>query len=106
AARYGEAPQTSPEALFPQEITRDLLNLISNGFYAATKRKGQSSSDTYEQTLTAATKHLGDKVEIRIRDSGTGVPPDVREKMSITSSRQNPLERALVFACPSLTTSS
>jgi signal transduction histidine kinase len=67
--------------VFPQEITRALLNLISNGFYAATKRKGQSNSDTYEPTLTAATKNLGDKVEIRISDNGTGIPPEVREKM-------------------------
>src|SRR5262249_53364534 len=67
--------------VFPQEITRALLNLISNGFYAATKRKGQSNSDTYEPTLTAATKNLGEKVEIRIRDNGTGIPREVREKM-------------------------
>jgi signal transduction histidine kinase len=67
--------------VFPQEITRALLNLISNGFYAATKRKGQSERDTCEPTLTATTKNLGEKVEIRIRDNGTGIPPEVREKM-------------------------
>jgi signal transduction histidine kinase len=67
--------------VYPQEIRRALLNLISNGFYAATKRKGQSNCDTYEPTLTAATKNLGDKVEIRIRDNGTGIPPEVRDKM-------------------------
>jgi two-component system, NtrC family, sensor kinase len=67
--------------VFPQEITRALLNLISNGFYAATKRKEQDNSDSYEPTLTASTKNLGDKVEIRIRDNGFGIPPEVREKM-------------------------
>ena len=67
--------------VFPQEITRALLNLISNGFYAATKRKEQSNSDAYEPTLTATTKNLGAKVEIRIRDNGPGIPPEVREKM-------------------------
>src|SRR6516162_6765424 len=66
---------------FPQEITRALLNLISNGFYAATKRKGQDKSNGYEPTLTAATKNLGDKVEIRIRDNGIGISPEVKEKM-------------------------
>ncbi len=58
-----------------------LLNLISNGFYAATKRKGQADSDGYVPTLTAATKNLGESVEIRIRDTGTGIPPEVKEKM-------------------------
>ena len=66
---------------FPQEITRVLLNLISNGFYAATKRKGQATDDDFEPKLTAATKSLGDRVEIRICDNGTGISPEVREKM-------------------------
>ena len=67
--------------VFPQEITRALLNLISNGFYAATKRKEQDNGDGYEPTLTASTKNLGDRVEITIRDDGTGIPADVKEKM-------------------------
>jgi signal transduction histidine kinase len=66
---------------FPQEITRALLNLISNGFYAATKRKEQNDSKGYEPTLTASTKNLGNRVEIRIRDNGTGISPEVREKL-------------------------
>jgi GAF domain-containing protein len=66
--------------LFPQEITRVLLNLISNGFYAATKRKAETNGG-YEPTLSAATKDLGDRVEIRIRDNGTGIPAEVKEKM-------------------------
>jgi GAF domain-containing protein len=74
-------PAAGEVDLFPQEITRVLLNLISNGFYAATKRKAQTDSAGYEPTLAAATKNLGDSVEIRIRDNGTGIPPDVKEKM-------------------------
>ena len=66
---------------FPQEITRVLLNLISNGFYAANQRKGQVTDDDFEPKLRAATKNLGDSVEIRIRDNGTGIPPEVREKL-------------------------
>jgi signal transduction histidine kinase len=74
-------PTAGQVDLYPQEITRALLNLISNGFYAATKRKEQGNSDGYEPTLVASTKNLGDCVEIRIRDNGTGIPPDVKEKM-------------------------
>jgi two-component system, NtrC family, sensor kinase len=66
---------------FPQEITRALLNLISNGFYAATKRQEQDNNEGYEPTLTATTKNLGDRVEIRIRDNGTGISSEVREKL-------------------------
>ena len=67
--------------LFPQEITRALLNLISNGFYAATKRKAEAKGGDYEPMLAATTKSLGDSVEIRIRDNGTGIPPEVKEKL-------------------------
>ena len=74
-------PAAGEVDLFPQEITRVLLNLISNGFYAATKRKTEANGGDYEPTLAAATKNLGDSVEIRIRDNGTGIPPEVKEKM-------------------------
>ena len=74
-------PAAGEVDLFPQEITRALLNLISNGFYAATKRKAEVNGGDYEPTLAAATKNLGDSVEIRIRDNGTGIPPEVKEKL-------------------------
>jgi len=66
--------------LYPQEITRVFLNLISNGFYAATKRK-ELGEEGFEPTLSATTKSLGNRVEIRIRDNGTGIPVEVKEKM-------------------------
>jgi signal transduction histidine kinase len=74
-------PAAGEVDLFPQEITRVLLNLISNGFYAATKRKAEADGGGYEPTLAAATKNLGDSVEIRIRDNGTGISPEVKEKL-------------------------
>jgi signal transduction histidine kinase len=74
-------PSAGEVDVFPQDITRVLLNLISNGFYAATKRKVQANSDSCEPTLRATTKNLGDRVEITIRDNGSGIPPEVREKM-------------------------
>jgi GAF domain-containing protein len=74
-------PAAGAVDLFPQEITRVLLNLISNGFYAAAKRKAEADGGSYEPTLSAATKNLGNSVEIRIRDNGTGIPADVKEKM-------------------------
>ena len=74
-------PTAGEVDVFPQEITRVLLNLISNGFYAATKRKAEANGGDYEPTLAAATKNLGDSVEIRIRDNGTGIPPEVKERM-------------------------
>src|SRR5262245_37104796 len=74
-------PTAGEADLYPQDITRALLNLISNGFYAATQRKAETNGGDYVPTLAASTKSLGDRVEIRIRDNGTGIPPEVKEKM-------------------------
>jgi two-component system NtrC family sensor kinase len=74
-------PNAGTIELFPQEITRALLNLISNGFYAATNRKTENLGSDADPVLRATTKNLGDSVEIRIRDNGTGIPAEVKEKM-------------------------
>jgi two-component system NtrC family sensor kinase len=55
--------------------------VIANGFHAATRRRAETNSGGYEPTLTASTKNLGDRVEIRVRDNGTGITADVKEKM-------------------------
>jgi two-component system, NtrC family, sensor kinase len=74
-------PAAGEADVFPQDITRVLLNLISNGFYAATKRRAETNGGSYEPTLAAATRNLGDRVEITIRDNGSGIAPEVKEKM-------------------------
>ena len=73
-------PAAGKVDLCPQEITRVLLNLISNGFYASMKRKAEVR-DGYEPALVATTRSLGDRVEIRIRDNGGGIPAEVKDKM-------------------------
>ncbi|RXH36545.1 GAF domain-containing sensor histidine kinase [Bradyrhizobium zhanjiangense] len=73
-------PAAGQAEVFPQEITRVLLNLISNGFHAVTKRKAEGAAD-YEPVVIAATRDRGDSIEIRIRDNGTGIADEVREKM-------------------------
>ena len=74
-------PSAGEIDVFPQDIRRALLNLISNGFYAASKRRDKSNGDDYEPILAASTRNLGDRVEITIRDNGTGIAPDVKEKI-------------------------
>ena len=74
-------PSAGEADIFPQDIRRALLNVISNGFYAASKRQAETNGGHYEPVLAASTKDLGGRVEIRIRDNGIGIPPDVKEKM-------------------------
>jgi GAF domain-containing protein len=74
-------PEAGQADVFPQDITRALLNLISNSLYAATRRKSTIGSEGFQPTVSAATRSLGDRVEIGIRDNGIGIPPEVKDKM-------------------------
>jgi signal transduction histidine kinase len=74
-------PAAGTVDLHAQEMTRVLLNLISNGFYATAKRTQAETNEAWEPTITATTRDLGDRVEIAIRDNGTGIPDEVRAKI-------------------------
>ncbi|SFJ46603.1 sensor histidine kinase [Methylobacterium brachiatum] len=74
-------PAAGSADVYPQELTRVLLNLMSNGFYATEKRKAAGAEPGYEPTLSVTTRDLGDRVEIRVRDNGTGIPDSVKAKM-------------------------
>ena len=74
-------PAAGSAEVFPQEVTRALLNLVANGFYAVAKRQMESRAGTFEPVVTVTTRDRGAAVEIRIRDNGTGIPDDVKAKM-------------------------
>ncbi len=71
----------APITLAPQDITRVLLNLFSNGFYATRKRQQAEAAPSFEPILEITTRERGDAVEIRVRDNGTGISPDIRDKL-------------------------
>jgi signal transduction histidine kinase len=62
-------------------MTRVLLNLFSNGFYAARKRQKSEAESGFEPVLRVTTRDLGDAAEIRVWDNGTGIPADIRDKL-------------------------
>jgi signal transduction histidine kinase len=70
----------APVELVPQDVMRVFLNLIGNGFYAATKRK-VAADGALKPVLTVSTRDLGSEVEIRVRDNGTGIAPEFRDKL-------------------------
>jgi two-component system NtrC family sensor kinase len=71
----------APTELAPQEMTRVFLNLFGNGFYATAKRQRDGAGPDFRPTLKVATRDLGDVVEARVRDNGTGIAREIRDKL-------------------------
>jgi signal transduction histidine kinase len=74
-------PGSAPMELAPQEMTRVFLNLFGNGFYATAKRQRDRAAPDFRPTLKVATRDLGDAVEVRVRDNGSGIAPEIRDKL-------------------------
>jgi PAS domain S-box-containing protein len=70
----------APVDVVPQELTRVLLNLIGNGFYAANKRSREGDGG-FRPALKVTTREFAESVEVRVRDNGVGIPPENRDKL-------------------------
>jgi two-component system NtrC family sensor kinase len=75
------APGLAPAEVAPQEMTRVFLNLFGNGFYATAKRQRDGGGPGFRPTLKVATRDLGEAVEVRVHDNGTGIAPEIRDKL-------------------------
>lgn len=73
-------PAVGKIQLVPQDLSRAVLNIVNNACYAAYEARKTRGAD-FQPTIRITTAALGDKVEIRVRDNGNGIPDDVREKV-------------------------
>jgi two-component system, NtrC family, sensor kinase len=75
------ATAAKPIDVVPQDVTRVFLNLFGNGFYAANKRRLGAKEAGFRPLIKVTTRDLGEMVEVKVRDNGTGIPADVRDKL-------------------------
>jgi signal transduction histidine kinase len=81
SARTPAALRNACWKVVPQDITRVCLNLFGNGFHAAIKRQKEGGDAKSNPTLKVSTRDPGDAVEFRIRDNGTGIPSEIKDKL-------------------------
>ena len=74
-------PSAGTATVVPPDITRVMLNLFSNGFYATHQRRRREIDPAYRPTIRIATRRLDNTIEIRVHDNGGGMPPAVLEKI-------------------------
>jgi signal transduction histidine kinase len=66
--------------IIPQDIGRVLLNVYNNAFYAVTEKK-KLNIENYQPTVSVSTKKINDKIKIRVKDYGTGIPQKIVDKI-------------------------
>ena len=82
--RHDFDPEMGELEVIPQEIGRVFLNMVSNACYATDEKRraaAEANGNPYMPTLLLTTHRGEDHAEIRIRDNGKGIPPDVIEKI-------------------------
>jgi signal transduction histidine kinase len=77
----GFGKDVAPIEVNPQDMTRVFLNIFSNGFYASTRRARSSRNTGFVPMLKVTTRNVGEMVEIRVRDNGTGIPNEIRDRL-------------------------
>ncbi len=73
-------PAVGKASIIPQDLSRVILNIVNNSCYALDE-KIKKSLPGFSPEVLVTTKKINNKIEIRIRDNGTGIPDHVREKI-------------------------
>ena len=73
-------PSVGMVDVIPQDLSRVFLNIINNSCQATAQKKSEQR-DSYFPLLSVSTKRIDNIIEIRIRDNGKGIPPEIMDKI-------------------------
>ena len=100
-----ELAESAGEAdIATEAVTRVILNLLGNAFYAVKQRTHAKAEEDYQPTVAVTTSGTAERVQIRIRDNGTGIPAEAKESFSSPSLPTSPPARAPGWGYPCATT--
>ena len=74
-------PNMGEVEVVPQDLGRVFLNMVTNACYAVDQRRRAGQDKDFWPTLKLTTRRLDDRMEVAIRDNGTGMPKDVVDKI-------------------------
>jgi signal transduction histidine kinase/ligand-binding sensor domain-containing protein len=76
-------PSVGKIAVIPQDLGRVVLNLLTNAFYAVDQKKKEAvtGQENFQPTVKVTTQKTGDKILIKIKDNGGGIPQEVLGKI-------------------------
>ncbi|MDR2119108.1 MAG: GHKL domain-containing protein [Tannerellaceae bacterium] len=75
------APDIPLLNLIPQDLSRAVLNIMNNACYAVFSKLKEASAASYEPAIRVEIRKENERVKLMIEDNGTGIPPEVREKL-------------------------
>ena len=79
-------PNMGEIEVVPRDLGRVFLNMVGNACYATDEKRRAlqaeaQDDESYMPTLWVSTRKEDERVEIRIKDNGSGMPPDVIDKI-------------------------
>ncbi|MFL5346190.1 MAG: sensor histidine kinase [Hyalangium sp.] len=80
ALRRNLDPSVGKVALVPQDFGQAILNILDNSLYAVAEKK-KSVGEAFSSEVNVSSRSTGNRVEIRIRDNGTGIPRELQDKI-------------------------